>query len=97
MLTAAQDKDGYVSLQDLVDIKLWIAEQEGLSEGPSTISQIETNIAFIRAGGNYTDTLLVNMQDVLNFILQGQRPTVNDDNVVNSDNTAALFDVVDWN
>jgi len=62
--------EGRVSVQDLVDVKKYIAQKMGVT--PSHASKTETYIAFLFAGGNL-DTGTVGLEDILAF-LAGERP-----------------------
>lgn len=64
--------DGRLTLQDLVVMKEWIANE--LEVIPNEASRIETALLFIRAGGD-VETWTVGMEDVLRLIA-GQRPSV---------------------
>lgn len=66
----ALSRNGQISLQDLADIKEWIAAQEGVSVIQS--SKIETIILFIRAGGEL-DSGLIDADDALRMI-EGYEP-----------------------
>ncbi|MEM6730008.1 MAG: hypothetical protein AAF658_00545 [Myxococcota bacterium] len=64
--------DGRITLQDLVELKHWVAKRTGV-ETISEPSRIETSLAFIRAGGdleNWTVTV-----DDLFALLSGKRPS----------------------
>ena len=63
--------DGYVTLQDLVDVKIWIGEQVG--QKIESGSQTETTILFIHAGGDST-TKKVRVDVVLDFLQNGISP-----------------------
>ena len=74
-LTAAKSPDDdTITLQDLVDVKKWIAtEKENMTVDQITKpSKIETNLAFVGSGGN-VDTGKTKLQDIISF-LQGVRP-----------------------
>ena len=62
--------NGRLSLQDLVEMKEWVAEQVGVEINEA--SRIETALLFVRAGGDF-DTWTVDMEDVFRLIA-GQRP-----------------------
>ena len=65
------DKDGMIRMQDLVDLKKWIAAQEGVKE-VSFPSKAETGQIFVRAGGDL-DTGLVAASDAIKM-MKGERP-----------------------
>lgn len=62
--------DGMVTLQDLVDVKLWVAGEVGVV--PNDTSKISTYFSFLFPGGDL-DTGLVELDDVLKF-LNGEMP-----------------------
>lgn len=66
----ALSRNGQISIQDLADIKEWIAAQEGVSV--TRPSKIEAIILFIRAGGEL-DTGLIDADDALRMI-EGYEP-----------------------
>jgi hypothetical protein len=66
----ALSHNGQLSLQDLAEIKEWIAAQEGVSV--SSASKLETVILFIRAGGEL-DSGLIDADDALRMI-EGYEP-----------------------
>jgi hypothetical protein len=69
----ALSRNGQISMQDLADIKEWIAAQEGVSV--SSASKLETVILFIRAGGEL-DSGLIEADDALRMI-EGYEPKKN--------------------
>lgn len=70
MLEKAENAAGEVTLQDLIDVKVWIAKQVNVLV--SAASQTETEILFIRAGGNL-QTGTIPTTDVL-ALVQGFPP-----------------------
>jgi hypothetical protein len=72
-LKEAANEEGMVTMQDLIDLKKWIAQQEGISADKiMKSSRIETQILFVGSGGNL-ETGFVKVQDVLTF-LSGTKP-----------------------
>jgi len=65
------DTDGFVTLQDLVGVKEWIADREQVEV--SEPSRIETALLFVRAGGDLS-TGHVATTDVLT-LLDGRAPS----------------------
>ncbi|MGX9355138.1 hypothetical protein ACS3SW_08235 [Roseobacteraceae bacterium S113] len=63
-------RDGYINLQDLVEMKEWVAEQVGVTPGKA--SKTETALLFVRSGGDL-NTWTVGLEDVFR-LLSGQRP-----------------------
>ncbi|MFT5062043.1 MAG: hypothetical protein ACI9AX_002376 [Polaromonas sp.] len=64
--------DGRLTLQDLVLMKEWVANELGVT--PNEASRIETALLFIRAGGE-VETWTVGMEDVFR-LMAGKRPSV---------------------
>mmetsp|Transcript_23194 Transcript_23194/g.38393 ORF Transcript_23194/g.38393 Transcript_23194/m.38393 type:complete len:191 (-) Transcript_23194:1357-1929(-) len=69
---AARDSDGMITLQDLVRIKKWIVEQEGIEKMEQS-SKMETGLVFLGAGGDL-ETQQVPANDVLD-LLNATRPS----------------------
>lgn len=65
------ESDGQLTLQDLVDMKEWVARQEHVEVIDS--SRIETALLFVRAGGDLS-TGKVATSDVFE-LLQGRAPS----------------------
>jgi len=66
------DSDGMITLQDLVDVKIWVADQAG--EDPIVgISQGETSLLFIMARGDL-NTRLVPVDNVLTCLFDHVEP-----------------------
>jgi len=65
-VTAAADADGYVTLQDLVAIKQWVAQVQQVNEITS-ISQGETVFVFLGAGGDLRQNKVL-ATDVILFL-----------------------------
>ena len=63
-------RNDQISIQDLADIKQWIAAQEGVTV--NLASKVETIILFIRAGGEL-DSGLIDADDALRMI-EGYEP-----------------------
>lgn len=70
-LAPSMAADGRLKLQDLVDLKKWVARKAGVAV-ISEPSRIETALAFIRAGGDF-ETWTVDMKEFFT-LLSGQRP-----------------------
>ncbi|MEL6958471.1 MAG: hypothetical protein AAGL89_05900 [Pseudomonadota bacterium] len=62
--------DGLITLQDLVEMKEWVADQVGVD--PREASKTETALLFVRSGGDL-DAWTVDLDDVFR-LLSGQRP-----------------------
>lgn len=62
MFRAASDTDGMITFDDMVNVKLWVADQEEVR--PNIFSRGEVALLFIRSGGN-VDTLQVSAEAVL--------------------------------
>jgi len=62
--------DGRLTLQDLVALKEWVAQEIGVI--PNDASRIETALLFVRAGGDF-ETWTVDLGDVFR-LMAGQRP-----------------------
>lgn len=82
--------DGRLTLQDLVVMKEWVANELGVT--PNEASRIETALLFVRAGGE-SETWTVGMEDVFRLIA-GQRPSV--DAVVTPDLMNQAREYSDW-
>lgn len=63
---AISDSSGMIYLQDLVNIKLWVAKQAGV-ESPNIFSRGEVVFLFLRSGGDL-DTERVAAADVLTML-----------------------------
>lgn len=70
-IAEAEDENGIITMQDLVNIKKWIAQQSNVAIIDS--SKVETGLVFLGSGGE-AKTGKVRGSDVIKF-LQGQRPT----------------------
>ncbi|MEN0064678.1 MAG: hypothetical protein AAGA48_21210 [Myxococcota bacterium] len=90
-MAAEMEVDGRLTLQQLVEMKLWVAEQTGVAN-PSDPSRIETALAFIRAGGDQ-QTWTVDT-DELFTLLSGKRPTV--DAVVTPGDLSRVREQAKW-
>ena len=66
----AMEVDGQITLQDIVELKKWVANQEKVE--PNEASKIECALVFIKAGGNL-ETQKVYTEDVF-MLLRGIRP-----------------------
>lgn len=66
--------NGRLSMQDLVELKKWMAQQEGVEIIES--SRIETALAFVRSGGDF-DSWTVDMIEFFTLIA-GNRPAVDE-------------------
>ena len=86
----ALSRNGQISIQDLADIKEWIAAQEGVSVIRS--SRIETIILFIRAGGEL-DSGLIDADDALRMI-EGYEPKKS--GVVTLDKVKQVAKLITW-
>jgi hypothetical protein len=70
----AKDADGMIMLQDLVNIKKWIVEQERMQISEMLgSSKSETGLVFLASGGDL-DTQKVSGDEVIK-ILNAERPT----------------------
>jgi len=65
-LTAMADADGYVTLQDLVQIKKWVAEIQKV-DPIGFISQGETVLLFLAVGGDFDENKVL-ATDVIKFL-----------------------------
>jgi hypothetical protein len=88
---ATTNADGMITLQDLVDIKLWVAEQEGVDQ-PTLASKGETIVLFLRSGGD-TGSWKVNPDNVLT-LLGGTLP--DDESTVGVFNVMRASRKADW-
>ena len=66
----AKEIDGQITLQDLVQMKKWLAQQEQVDV--SEPSKIETSLLFVKAGGNL-ETQKFYTEDVF-MLLRGTKP-----------------------
>jgi hypothetical protein len=62
--------DGFLTLQNLVELKEWVARDLGVT--PNDASRIETALLFVRAGGDF-ETWTVGLEDVF-LLISRQRP-----------------------
>ncbi len=69
-MAKAKETDGQVTLQDLVEMKKWVAKQVHVEIGEP--SKIETSLLFVKAGGNL-ETRKVYTEDVF-MLLRGVKP-----------------------
>ncbi|MDW3195058.1 MAG: hypothetical protein R8G66_21980 [Cytophagales bacterium] len=69
-LAKGLETEGQITLQDIVDMKKWVAKQENVE--PNEPSKLECALVFVKAGGNLK-TQKVYTEDVFTF-LQGIRP-----------------------
>ena len=86
----ALSRNGKISIQDLVDIKEWIAAQEGVPI--IQMSKAQPIILFVRAGGDL-DSGLIDMDDALRMI-EGYEPKKG--NVVTLDLLKQAGNLVTW-
>lgn len=84
--------DGRITFQQLVDLKRWVGEQEGKRIEPGTPSEIETSLAFLRAGGSL-ETWTVSVHDLFT-LLNGEPPAVHA--VVTPANLGRARAAADW-
>ncbi|MEM8974308.1 MAG: twin-arginine translocation signal domain-containing protein [Pseudomonadota bacterium] len=83
-------RDGLITLQDLVEMKEWVAEQVGVTPGEA--SQTETALLFVRSGGDL-EAWTVELEDVFR-LLNGQRPEA--DAVVTPGKLNQAMDQASW-
>lgn len=69
-MAKAKEIDGQITLQDLVEMKKWVAQQVQVEI--SEPSKIETSLLFVKAGGNL-ETQKVYTEDVF-MLLKGIKP-----------------------
>ncbi|HMO40171.1 MAG TPA: hypothetical protein PKE17_12230 [Saprospiraceae bacterium] len=69
-MVKAKEIDGQITLQDLVEMKKWVAQQVQVEI--SEPSKIETSLLFVKAGGNL-ETQKVYTEDVF-MLLRGIKP-----------------------
>jgi hypothetical protein len=84
--------DGRITFQQLVDLKRWVGEQEGHRIERGTASEIETSLAFLRAGGSL-ETWTVDVHELFT-LLNGERPAV--DAVVTPSDLERARAAADW-
>ncbi|MEM6638118.1 MAG: hypothetical protein AAF667_19790 [Pseudomonadota bacterium] len=89
-MAQARAVDGLITLQDLVELKEWVAEKVGVT--PSEASKTETALLFVRSGGNL-EAWTVELDDVFR-LLTGQRPEA--DAVVTPGKLNQAMDQASW-
>ncbi len=87
----ALEVNGQITLQDLVEMKKWVAQQEHVE--PNEPSKIETALVFVKAGGNL-ETQKVYSEDVFT-LLRGIQPKR--DALINLDLMSQARSLANWN
>ena len=83
-------RDGLITLQDLVEMKEWVADQVGVVPGEA--SKTETALLFVRSGGDL-EAWTVGLEDVFR-LLNGQMPEA--DAVVTPGKLNQAMDAASW-
>ena len=89
-MAAERAVEGQITLQDLVEMKEWVADQVGVVPGEA--SKTETALLFVRSGGDLSDWT-VGLEDVFR-LLSGQRPEA--DTVVTPGKLNQAMDAASW-
>ncbi len=89
-MAVARAVEGQVTLQDLVEMKEWVADQVGVTPGEA--SKTETALLFVRSGGDLTKWTVA-LEDVFR-LLNGQRPEA--DTVVTPGKLNQAMDAASW-
>ena len=90
VMARARAVEGQITLQDLVEMKEWVADQVGVT--PKEASKTETSLLFVRSGGDLR-AWTVGLEGVFQ-LLNGKRPEA--DSVVTPSKLNLAIDQAIW-